>query len=63
MFLLAFRKKLLSMGVHCLDGEVVDVTVGNNNNNMVSAVKVWLQSQSIASNYPFKIHTKGLTFE
>ena len=37
-FLLAFQKKVLSMGVHYLDGEVVGVTTGNN--NVVSAVQV-----------------------
>ena len=35
--LMAFQKKMISMGVHYLEGEVVGVSIDN---NMASAVKV-----------------------
>ena len=50
---MAFQKKVVSMGVHYLEGEVVDVAVDN---NMVSAVKVGEVCARAVHNQPVRIY-------
>ena len=50
---MAFQKKVVSMGVHYLEGEVVDVAVDN---NMVSAVKVGEVCARAVHNQPVTIY-------